>query len=233
MEETRTYRPVVLALATLVAAVAALTVLALSRGHDAGATGHSHAAHAASPQAAISGKELVLRQEMRRLWEDHVTWTRLAVISLTADSPDAQATVVRLLRNQTDLGNAIKPFYGNAAGRGLTRLLREHITIAAELIAAAKAGDQAKVASERAEWQRNADEIAVFLNQANPGSWKLGEMKAMLRAHLALTTQEVLARLQRKWAADVRNYEAIHRQALGMADMLSVGIVRQFPARFR
>jgi hypothetical protein len=233
MDETRTYRPVVLALATLVAAVAVLTVLALSRGHDARATGHSHAAHAASPQGAISGKELDLRQEMRRLWEDHVTWTRLAVISLTTDAPDTSTTVARLLRNQADLGNAIKPYYGAAAGRGLTGLLREHITIAAELIAAAKAGDQAKVASEQAEWQRNADEIAAFLNQANPGSWKLGEMRAMLRAHLALTTQEVLARLQRKWDADVRNYDAIHRQALGMADMLSAGIVRQFPARFR
>jgi hypothetical protein len=229
MNERRTHKPIWLALATLTASICALIA---HSGHDALA-GDSAGHTPAATHGAISAEELVLRQEMRRLWEDHVTWTRLAVISLTTDSPDAKSTVARLLRNQADIGNAIKPYYGNAAGRQLTRLLREHITIAAELIGAAKAGEQAKTAATQTDWQRNADEIAAFLEKANPDSWKLGEMKAMLRAHLALTTQEVVARLQRKWAADVRNYDAIHRQALGMADMLSTGIVRQFPARFR
>ncbi len=78
---------------------------------------------------------------MRVLWEDHITWTRLAIISLTTGSPDTEATVGRLLRNQTDIGNAVKPFYGKAAGNALTAKLREHILIAADVIAAAKAGD--------------------------------------------------------------------------------------------
>jgi hypothetical protein len=231
MNPRRIGRPISLALATAVATVVALATLALSGGHAALA-GESAARAAAAEPDGISSKELVLRQEMRRLWEEHVAWTRLAVISLTTGSPDTKATVARLLRNQADLGNAIKPYYGAAAGNKLARLLREHITIAADLIAAAKAGDQARVASEQARWGRNADEIAGFLNRANPESWKLGEMKAMLRTHLGLTTQEVVARLQRKWSADVRVYDAIQRQALGMADMLSDGLVTQFSARF-
>ena len=226
MTHARATRPVPLALATLIATFAALVVLAASGERDA------HA-HDSAASADISRSELALRQGMRQLWEDHVTWTRLAVISLTSDAPDTNATVSRLLRNQTDIGNAIKPYYGKAAGQALTRLLREHITIAADLIAAAKAGDEDKVASAQSSWQRNADQIAAFLNKANPHAWKLGEMKAMLRTHLGLTTQEVVARLNGKWAADVRAYDAIHRQALGMADMLSDGIVEQFAARFR
>jgi hypothetical protein len=58
-------------------------------------------------------------------------------------------------------------------------------------------------------------------------------MKAMMREHLKLTTDEAVARLQGNWAADVAAYDAIHRQALHMADMLSSGIVKQFPRRFR
>ena len=177
-------------------------------------------------------RQHVLYGDLRKLWEDHITWTRLAIISLTTDSPDTQATVGRLLRNQTDIGNALKPFYGKAAGTKLTALLREHILIAADLIAAARKGDSEAVGAEQARWQANADQIAGLLSSANPGSWKLPEMKAMMRSHLRLTTNEVVARLTSNWSADVRAYDRIHVQILRMADMLSDGLVHQFPGRF-
>jgi hypothetical protein len=225
---TRAYRPIPLGLTMLVALFGALVALAFSGGH---ASAHNEAAHATSPKS-VSPQELALRQDMRKLWEDHVTWTRLAVISLTTGAPDTQATVARLLKNQADIGNAIKPFYGKKAGAQLTALLREHILIAADLIAAAKAGDAEATAAQQTRWQANADEIATFLSRANPTSWKPGEMKAMMRSHLRLTTNEVVARLSQNWAADVRAYDRIHVQILHMADMLSDGLVAQFPGRF-
>jgi len=231
MNTRQTARPIPLALTALIALFSALAALALSGGHDASAHGlaGSHSEHATQ---AVSSDELALRQDMRKLWEDHITWTRLAVISLTTDAPDTQETVARLLRNQTDIGNAIKPFYGKAAGAKLTALLRQHILIAADVIAAAKKGDQSALASQQARWQANADEIAAFLSKVNPRSWKPGEMRAMMRSHLKLTTDEVVARLQQNWPADVRSYDRIHIQILHMADMLSSGLVAQFPSRF-
>ena len=226
MTEVRSHKPIPLGLTALVALAAALAALAVSGGHGAQAHGP------ASTHAAVTSAELGLRQDMRSLWEDHVSWTRLAIVSLTTGSPDTKATVARLLRNQSDIGNSIMRFYGRAAGTALTGLLRQHILVAADLIAAAKAGDKAKLAKEQVAWQRNADAIATFLSKANPGAWKRGEMKAMLQTHLALTTQEVVARLQGKWTADVLAYDQIVKQALGMADMLSEGIIQQFPARF-
>ena len=226
---TRTYRPIPLGLTMLIAIFSALVALAVTGGHDAAA--HGDGSHEAS--ATITQNELALRQDMRKLWEDHVTWTRLAVISLTTDSLDTQASVGRLLRNQADIGNAIKPFYGKAAGNRLTALLREHIVIAADLIAVARKGDTEGVASEQARWTANADEIATVLSSANPRSWKPATMRAMMRTHLRLTTNEVVARLQKNWVADVRAYDRIHVQILHMADMLSDGLVAQFPGRFR
>jgi hypothetical protein len=231
----RLFHPIPVATTTLIALFAALAALAVSGGHDAPA--HGGAAHPASVTshraAAVSPKELTLRLEMRRLWHEHTEWTRLAIVSLTTDAADTQATVERLLQNQTDIGNAIKPFYGAAAGRQLTSLLREHIAIAADLIAVARKGDQAGAASQQARWNDNADRIAAFLSSANPRSWKPAETKAMMRAHLRLTTDEVVARLQRRWAAEVRIYDRVERQIRNMADMLSDGLVAQFPARFR
>jgi hypothetical protein len=232
---TRTSRPIPLALTALIALFSALVAIGVSGHHDAHANGSAatHTGPHALGADAVSGKELVLRSEMRRLWEDHVTWTRLAVISLVAGSPDTEATVARLLRNQTDIGNAVKPFYGPKAGNELTRQLRGHILIAADLIAAAKAGDEAKLADAQARWERNADDIATLLSRANPRHWKRGAVRAMLGEHLKLTTEEAVARIRGDWAADVRAYDRVHRHALGMADALSVGLVQQFPKRFR
>ena len=234
MNSTRASRPIPLALTMLVALFSALVALAVAGGHDAAAHGNDEQhANAAADATVVTPRVVAFHDEMRRLWEDHVTWTRLAIISLVGDTPDTQASVGRLLQNQTDIGDAIKPFYGDAAGQELTRLLRDHILIAADLIAAAKAGDGAALADAQASWTANADEIAAFLAGANPSSWDLDEMKTMLHEHLRLTTDEAVARLQGDWAADVTAYDEIHRQALGMADMLSNGIIEQFPSRFR
>lgn len=169
---------------------------------------------------------------MRKLWEDHVTWTRLYIVSAIADLPDAQPTAERLLRNQVDIGNAIKPFYGDAAGERLSALLRPHILIAAEIVAAAKAEDADGVQAASARWYANADEIADFLSGANPGNWPRATLRAEMRHHLDLTLQEAQARLRGDWAADIAAYDSIHGHILGMADVLSEGIIKQFPRRF-
>ena len=171
--------------------------------------------------------------DMRKLWEDHVTWTRLFIVSALGGLPDKDATAQRLLQNQTDLGNAIKPFYGDAAGEKLTALLRDHILIAADLVGAAKAGDQAKQDDATQRWFANADEIATFLSGANPKNWPLEDAKKMMRDHLTLTTEEVVAHLKQDWAGSIAAYDEIHEQALHMADMLSSGIAAQHPNKFK
>ena len=171
--------------------------------------------------------------DMRKLWEDHITWTRLYIVSALGGLPDKDATAQRLLQNQTDIGNAIKPFYGDAAGTKLTALLRDHILIAAELIDAAKAGDKAKQDDATKRWFANADDIATFLNGANPKSWPLADAKKMMHDHLNLTTEEVVAHLKQDWAGSIASYDKVHLQILHMADMLSSGIETQFPNKFK
>jgi hypothetical protein len=180
-----------------------------------------------------TGKAAEFHDAMRKLWEDHITWTRLFIVSAAGDLPDKQATTERLLQNQVDIGNAIKPYYGNEAGEKLTALLKEHITIAAELVTAAKANDQAKVTDAKTRWIANADQISTFLSGANAKNWPEAEMKKMMREHLDLTTAEATARLSKDWKADIAAYEKVHDQILHMADMLSDGIIKQFPEKFK
>ena len=184
-------------------------------------------------QAHAATKADDLRRDMRKLWEDHITWTRLYIVSAIADLPDKDATAKRLLQNQTDIGNAVKSFYGDTAGEKLTALLKDHILIAVDIVDAAKKGDAVKKDDAIRRWNANADDIATFLSGANPKNWPAVEMKKMMRDHLEATTAELVARLQKDWSADVASYDKVHNQILKMADMLSEGIAQQFPDKVR
>jgi hypothetical protein len=190
-------------------------------------------AHHATRPAVATTRQLAFHDGMRKLWEDHITWTRLAIVSFAAGLPDLPATEQRLLRNQTDIGNAVKPFYGRRAGNRLTALLRQHILGAVALLQAAKSGDATGVAKASAAWYANANQIADFLHRANPRHWPRRAMRAMMKAHLDETLKEAQDRLAGRFAADIRDYEAVHHHILAMADMLSSGIIRQFPRKFR
>ena len=99
-------------------------------------------------------------QDVRKLWTDHVVWTRDYIVAAVGDQPDAQAAATRLLRNQDDIGAAIATYYGAPAGQQLTTLLKEHITIAVDLIKAAKGGDKAGQQQADTKWKKNAADIA-------------------------------------------------------------------------
>ena len=181
----------------------------------------------------LNARQLAFHDGMRKLWEDHITWTRLAIVSFAAGAPDLPATETRLLQNQTDIGNAVKPFYGRAAGNRLTALLKDHILGAVALLQAAKAGDQTMIKQRSDEWYANGRQIADFLHKANPHHWPRADLRAMMKTHLDQTLDEATHRLTGNFTADIRDYEHIHRHILEMADMLSGGIIAQFPHRFR
>jgi hypothetical protein len=180
----------------------------------------------------LSVERVAFQDQMRKLWEDHITWTRLYIVSFAADLPDQELTAQRLLRNQVDIGDAIKPFYGEDAGNELTTLLEEHIQGAVELLAAAKAGDAAAVETASTNWYANADAIAGFLNAANPELWPLADLQAEMKMHLDLTLEEATARLNGDFAADIAAYDEVHDHILAFADLLSAGIMQQFPDQF-
>jgi hypothetical protein len=176
-------------------------------------------------------KKEVLRQDMRKLWTDHVVWTRDYIIASVDDKPDAQAAAGRLLKNQEDIGSAVASYYGKAAGDKLTELLKQHILIAVDLINAAKAGNQQEFTSLNAKWEQNGQDIADFLSSANP-NWPQDDLREMMKTHLATTTEEVAARLKKDYESDVKAYDMVYSHILTMSDVLSDGIIKQFPEKF-
>jgi hypothetical protein len=175
-----------------------------------------------------------VRLALRKLWSDHVIWTReyiIAAIREPEGTGAADAAAARLLRNQDDIGNAIVPYYGDEAGQKLTELLKEHIMIAVDLVADAKGGDNAKFATDDQRWTDNAAEIAGFLASANP-NWPQKDVMDLLALHLQLTKGEVTAALNGDWNGSVKAFDDIFNEIMVLADALNDGLVAQFPDRF-
>ena len=183
-------------------------------------------------KSMVSAPEFDLKTAMRKLWEDHVTWTRNFIVSSLAGLDDAGKVAERLLRNQDDIGNAVKPYYGEEAGNKLSALLRDHILIAADVVKAAKSGNQKNLEMKSQTWTANADTLASFLSTANP-NWTKAGLEDMLHKHLEYTTGEVVARLKKNWSADIESYDRGHEHMLMFADLLADGIIKQFPEKFK
>ncbi|MDU9690107.1 glycosyltransferase [Priestia aryabhattai] len=189
-------------------------------------------ARAEAQEHRVSQPQVTFENEFRRLWMDHVLWTSNYITSATtAASEDQKQVLARLLKNQEDIGNAVKPIYGEKAGNKLTALLKEHIVIAGKIVDAAKTGKKALVNQLNKEWYRNADDIAAFLSQANP-YLKNEDLKKLLYMHLKLVTNDLSASLEKDWEARIVAIDEGVSHIILMADTISAGVVKQFPKKF-
>lgn len=179
----------------------------------------------------ISKSEAQLNQVLRNLWEQHVAWTRMTIISIVEGLADEKYVTARLLRNAPDMAAVFKKYYGERVAAKFNELLTDHLVIAAELVKAAKAGNQQAAANAEKRWYANADEIAEFLSSINP-NWSKEEWTKMLHEHLKLTKDEAVYQLTGQYQQSIDTYDKIEKQALEMADVLTKGIVQQFPKMF-
>jgi hypothetical protein len=207
--------------------IVVLAIVGTREGHAA--DDHSHA----SAAAVLSPKAVAFHDAMRALWEAHGAWTHMVIISFVGNQPNLAAEEHVLLKNQVDIGNAVKPYYGKAAGNKLTKLLKAHILGAVTVLEAAKSGDSSKLASAEAAWSANGRQIADFLHAADPRFLSRSAARKMMHVHLQQVIQQAVDELKGNYTADARAFAPYIRHILDMADMISGGIIRQFPARFR
>jgi hypothetical protein len=188
--------------------------------------------HTYVQKQCLSPMMVQLQGDLRKLWIDHTIWTRSFIVSAFAGLDDQKDVLGRLLRNQQDLGDAIKPYYGEAAGIKLAELLREHIILAGEVVSAVKSKNQTDLKEYNKEWYRNADDIAKFLSTANP-NWSQKVLQDLLYMHLQLVTDQVTARAMNDWKTDILAFDKGENHIIKLADTLTEGIIKQFTEKFQ
>ena len=179
----------------------------------------------------ISMNQVQLLKQMNLVWEQHIMWTRMLLISIAENLKDLEATQARLLRNPKDIADVFRRFYGNAVANRIQQLLTEHLVIGKDLIVALKNKNQEEATKLNTKWYQNADEMAEAFSSINP-FYPREEIRNMLYEHLRLTTNEVNYRLQGNYVEDINSYDMVQKEILKMSQFFVNGIVKQFPNLF-
>lgn len=182
--------------------------------------------------AGWTPSKVELNRKLRSLWEQHIFWTSLTVNSIVGDLPEQKETIARLFRNPADFAAVLDVHYPPVVADKFADLFRGHLTLATEWVTTLHKGDSAAAEEVQKRWYANANDIAVFLGKINP-YWSTAEWRNMLFEHLRLLTSKVMTRIEGNYAQNVVTNDLIEPQALGMADAMTMGIIRQFPMAFQ
>lgn len=176
---------------------------------------------------SLTSKQQQLFNSLRRLWVEHVMWTRSFIVSTAFSLGDLEYVTKRLLQNPADFAEQLKPLYGAEKAAKFEKLFTEHLAIAGQLVNAAKAGNTAAADELRKKWYANADDIAAFLSEINP-FWCKKAWQTMFYDHLKMTENEAVQILTGQYNESISEYDAIQKEALEMGDYMANGIIRQF-----
>jgi hypothetical protein len=173
---------------------------------------------------------LAYHDQWRKLWEDHITWTRMVIIGIFHDVPGTDAYTDRLIQNYFDMEDALEPYYDEEDVEELGDLILDHLVIAAQILVAVKNGESADALI--ASWRENATAIATQMAEMNPTYWPFEEGDAMWQTHLDDTLDEAVSNFTGNYAAEIAAWERVHDGGLMMADFFSDGVIHQFPGAF-
>jgi hypothetical protein len=184
-----------------------------------------------SAQETTKSSKSTLRNNMKDLWDDHMVYTRNLIISSISSIGDKDRITERLLRNQQEIGNSFIPMYGDQAGIKITRLLKEHVNIASEIVESARKSETNSYQSAVKKIHQNADELSKYLTNLNP-YWNSNDLRGMLYKHISYMNGEINARVKKDWLADIEAYDRGHEHMMLFSEMITNGMINQNPNSF-
>jgi len=174
-----------------------------------------------------------LQMTLRDLWIDHIFWVRSVVYATKFGDADAAKVAEDYVVNDAkDIAAAAGSFYGKEAGDKLFGLLAGHYGAIKEYLTASMAGSKEGKDAAVEKLKKNAEDIAVFLNGANPKYWPKDVLVSVLLAHGGHHIAQIDAVMAKDYGAEAATWEAMKKHIYTIADALAGGLEKQFPKKF-
>ena len=174
-----------------------------------------------------------LRLALHDLWISHIFWVRNEVLmTKLGDADAAKVAGTQAVENAKAIANSVSPFYGQAASDKLFNLLAGHYGAIKEYMTAAYEMKKEAQSGAADKMKKNADEIAAFLNGANPKNWPKETLASALLAHVGHHMAQIDQISAKDYTGEADTWEAMKKHMYVIADVLADGIVKQFPKKF-
>jgi hypothetical protein len=168
---------------------------------------------------------------MRQLWQGHAETTRDYALAVKAGDAAAEKKAAdAVVANAKQIADAVGSFYGADAGKRMLELLAGHWGGVKALTDAGKSGDSAASSKAMQDLTANADEIAKFLSGANP-NLPADAVKGLLMTHAGHHSMLIGEIMKGDKAAAAQTWTTMQAHMNTIADALSDGIAKQFPAK--
>lgn len=175
-------------------------------------------------------EEMDLNNDMRHAWSQHNLWDTMFMISLFNTLDNTNAVQRRLMQTPEDIASVFEMFYSQPMVNQLKQLLTQHVELAGELTMAMRDNSMERAEQVEMQLNQNADQIARMLSNANT-NYNYEELRRMLRNHLDLMKNAMMADLNGEYDETVRLVDENEAQLMELADILTEGLVQQFYQR--
>ena len=174
----------------------------------------------------ITGGECkcTMKEQLRKLFTEHAVYTKFFIESKLTSLPDLDVITNRLLRNQKDIGDFIKPIVGENNGNMATKLLQEHILAAAGAVEAVKDGNTDKINNAINKVFANSKQVAQFLSSLNPEKLPFDAVLKMFNEHNQHVIDMAIAHSQNKFDEEIKHYDSYYTHMLALSDTLHAAL---------
>jgi len=164
-----------------------------------------------------------LYAKSNQLWNEHICYTRNAIISLLNGTKDLDAVSDRLMKNQEDIAELLYPYYDRNDVDAYTAVLKEHVVLAVSLVNKIKTGEDTTEATKA--WYDNGDKMLTWMENENSYYWSRIVTQPLWNDHLKWTIDEATNRVKEDWVADIETFDN-NRYCMGKwAELYATGIV--------
>lgn len=190
----------------------------------------------------INENTLVFRMDSRTLWTRYSLGLINFSVAIDGEIHSSPLVEIRLYNIALNLGNYFGPYYGISSAYTIGQLFITYAKIATDFVRAIYAGES--LDQFNARWVTTVDEISTYLNSLNPNYWPKPLLVDRFTQLYKTWTDNIVARHSKDIAQDTVSLDAIikvavsgipdHQQSnyLSIADLISRGIVMQFPVLF-
>jgi hypothetical protein len=160
---------------------------------------------------------------MRKLWLENAMWTRMYLVNFGGE--DKAAILTRLRKNVNEIALESKKTQPGIDDKRFASLLDSAVIGVTSLIFQANLGQGTEAYQAKENLMKQTNQLADFLNKANPNAFPLAETKVLFQGYLNETHNQIMSRASKSWEADIGAFDRVNDFAVRIADATTKGIM--------